>query len=100
MEKEYQQLSDSLSTLRTGKQQLAVAQMQTITEQVRQYRKTADEFRITAQTPPVALYVMETAIPAAYAERPDKLVIILSSCLVAFVFSSLLVLVNDKKSMT
>ncbi len=83
MEKEYQQLSDSLSTLHAGKQQLAVAQMQTITEQIRQYRKTADE----------------TAIPAAYAERPDKIVIILSSCLVAFVFSSLLVLVNNRKPM-
>jgi hypothetical protein len=72
--------------------------MQTIAEQIRQYRKTADEFRIAAQTPPVALYVMETAIPAAYAERPEKLVIIFSSCLVAFIFSILLVLVNNRKS--
>lgn len=99
MEKEYGLLSDSLSTMRPGKQQLAAAQMQTIAEQIRQYRKTADEFKIAAQTPPAALYVMETAIPAAYAERPDKPVIILSACLVAFIFSSLLVLVNDRKSM-
>lgn len=98
-EKEYQLLSDSLSTLHSGKQQLAVAQMQTIAEQISQYRKTAGEFTIASQTPPVALYVMETAIPAASAERPDKMMIILSSCLVAFVFSSLLVLVNDRKSM-
>jgi hypothetical protein len=87
MEKEYELLSDSVSTLRAGKQQLAVAQMQTISEQIRQYRKTADEFKIAAQTPPAALYVMETAIPAAYAERPDKLLIILSSCLAAFVLA-------------
>lgn len=98
-EKEYQLLSDSLSTLHSGKQQLAVAQMQTIAEQISQYRKTAGEFTIASQTPPVALYVMETAIPAASAERPDKMMIILSTCLVAFVFSSLLVLVNDRKSM-
>lgn len=99
MENEYQQLSDSLSTMRAAKQQLAAAQMQTLAEQIRQYRKTADEFKIASQTPPVALYVMETGSPAAYAERPDKLMIILSSCLAAFIFSSLLVLVNDRKSM-
>ncbi|MEO8173654.1 MAG: Wzz/FepE/Etk N-terminal domain-containing protein [Sediminibacterium sp.] len=98
MEKEYQLLSDSLPNLRTGKQQLAAAQMQTIAEQIRQYRKTADEFKIALQTIPAALYVLEPAIPAADAERPDKLMIILSTCLVAFVFSSLLVLVNDRKS--
>ncbi|MES2372161.1 MAG: Wzz/FepE/Etk N-terminal domain-containing protein [Bacteroidota bacterium] len=98
-EKEYQLLSDSLSTLRSGKQQLAIAQMQTIAEQISQYRKTAGEFTIASQTPPVALYVMEAAMPSASAERPDKLMIILGSCLVAFVFSSLLVLVNDRKSM-
>jgi hypothetical protein len=99
MEKKYQQLSDSLLTFRSGKQQLAVAQMQTLAEQIREYRKTSDEFKIAEQTPPAALYVLETAIPATYAERPDKPVIILSACLVAFIFSSLLVLVNDRKSM-
>ncbi|MES2328269.1 MAG: Wzz/FepE/Etk N-terminal domain-containing protein [Bacteroidota bacterium] len=99
LEKEYQSLSDSVSTMRSGKQQLAVAQMQTIAEQIRQYRKTADEFRLASQTPPAALYVMEAASPAAYAERPDKPIIILTSCLVAFIFSSLLVLVNDRKTM-
>jgi hypothetical protein len=42
---------------------------------------------------------MEPASPAAYAERPDKPVIILSACLLAFIFSSILVLVNDRKSL-
>lgn len=97
MEKEYQSLADSLSIMRSGKQQLAVMQMQTISEQIKQYRRSADEFKLAAQTPPAALYVLEAAVPAVIAERPDKPVIILSACLLAFIFSSILVLVNDRK---
>ncbi len=97
MEKEYQSLADSLSIMRSGKQQLAVMQMQTLSEQIKEYRRSADEFKLAAQTPPPALYVLEPAMPAAIAERPDKPVIILSACLLAFIFSSILVLVNDRK---
>ena len=44
------------------------------------------------------LYVLESAVPAAKSERPDKPAIILISMLIAFVFSCFLVLVNDRKN--
>jgi hypothetical protein len=99
MEHEYSSLNDSVSTLVNAKRELAVTQMQILLEQIKQYRKTAGEFTLASQTPPAVLYVMEPGKPAAKAERPDKMFVILAACLAGFIFSCLLVLVNDRKSM-
>lgn len=96
MEKEYQVLSDSISKTNTGKYELGMAKLQTLLEQIKQYRKTADEFRLASATPPAALYVMESAVPAAKAERPDKPGILLAALLAGFIFSCLLVLVYNR----
>jgi LPS O-antigen subunit length determinant protein (WzzB/FepE family) len=97
-ESEYKLLGDSLSKIDKDAQLLVIAHMQTLTEQINQYRKTADEFSVAADNPPAVLYVMEAGTPAAKAERPDKLGIILAACLAGFIFSSLLILVNDRKN--
>ena len=97
-ESEYKLLGDSLSKIDKDAQPLVIAHMQTLTEQINQYRKTADEFSVAADNPPAVLYVMEAGTPAAKAERPDKLGIILAACLAGFIFSSLLILVNDRKN--
>jgi LPS O-antigen subunit length determinant protein (WzzB/FepE family) len=93
MEQEYRALHDS-----SGKDALALMKMQTLSEQINQYRKTADEFKLASQTTPAVLYVMETGSPAAKAERPDKPAVILAACLIGFLFSCLLVLVNNRNS--
>ena len=97
-ESEYKLLGDSLSKIDKDAQPLVIAHMQTLTEQINQYRKTADEFSVASDNPPAVLYVMEAGTPAAKAERPDKLGIILAACLAGFIFSSLLILVNDRKN--
>ena len=99
MEKEYEMLSDSLLKTNGGKHDLSVAKQQTLLEQIKQYHKTADEFALVSATHPPAFYVMETAVPAAKADRPDKLGIIFASMIVGFVFSCVLVLVSDRKTM-
>jgi len=96
METEYKQLSDSLSTGNTASHELVAANRQSLLEQIRQYRKTADEYRLAIQTNPPVLYVMESAVPAAKAERPDKIAIILAAFIISLVFSSLLVLINNR----
>ncbi len=98
MEQDYRSLGDSISKFTNANRELAVIQMQTLTEQIKQYRKTADEFKLAAQTPPAVLYVMEAATPAAKAERPDKLMIILAVCLAGFLFGCLFILVNNRKT--
>jgi uncharacterized protein involved in exopolysaccharide biosynthesis len=93
MEQEYRALHDN-----SAKDALALMKMQTLSEQINQYRKTADEYKLASQTAPAVLYVMETATPSAKAERPDKPAIILAAGLIGFLFSCLLVLVNNRKS--
>lgn len=97
MEQEYEALGDSLPAIQGGKKELAIATMQTILEQIKQYRKTADEFKLATEAHPAVLYVMEAAVPAVKAERPDKISIIIAALLAGFIFSSLLVLVNSRQ---
>ncbi len=98
MEMKYKLLSDSNATSVGGKRELAIANMQTLLEQIKQYRKTADEFSLATQTPPAVLYVMEPGVPAAKAERPDKLLIIFIAFIAGIFFSSVWVLINDRKN--
>jgi uncharacterized protein involved in exopolysaccharide biosynthesis len=98
MQNEYTALADRLATANVVQHELIVAQMQTLLEQIKQYKKTNDEFKLALANSPNALYVMESATPASKAERPDKPAVILISLLIAFVFSCFLVLVNDRKN--
>ena len=98
MELEYQLLSDTLTKTNGGKQELARAKLQTLIEQIKQYQKTAGEFALAKETVPAVLYVMESAVPAAKAERPDKEGIISAAFIAAFFFSCFLVLLNDRKN--
>jgi LPS O-antigen subunit length determinant protein (WzzB/FepE family) len=98
METDYKLLSDSNTIAVGGKRDLAIANMQTLLEQIKQYRKTAGEFVLATQTPPAVLYVMEPGVPAAKAERPDKPMIIFIALMTGIVFSCLWVLINDRKN--
>lgn len=96
-EEQYRQLSDSLQTLSAPKAILVQKHMETILEQLAQYRKTADAFKLMDETAPKALYVLEEAVPAAKAERPDKPAIIIAAAIAGFIFSILLLLVGNHK---
>ncbi len=99
LENEYQRITDSLPIASPGKNALLTIRLQTMADQIRQYKKMADEFRLAAATVPAVLYVMETATPAVIAERPDKPAIILTALLTGFVFSILWVLIAGRKKM-
>ena len=99
MEQDYRLLSDSTVKTAGGSYELGMANMQTLLEQIKKYRKTADEFKLAAATKPAVLYVMEPGVPAANAERPDKAAIVFAALIAGFIFSCLLVLLNDRKNM-
>lgn len=96
-EQQYTLLKDSLQRVNASQKELLSAQLTGLLEQLKQYRIAEDEFILAIQTPPAVLYVLETAAPAAKAERPDKLAVLIATGLVSFVFICLLVLVNDRK---
>ena len=98
-ENEYKVLSDSLPKVLKNSMLLVSAHLQTLSDQINQYRKTADEFSLAVANPPAVLYVMEAGIPAAKAERPDRAGIIIAACIAGFLFACLLILVNNRKNM-
>jgi uncharacterized protein involved in exopolysaccharide biosynthesis len=96
MQQRYRQLTDSMPADGGALRELTVARQQTLLEQLKQYQKSADEIRVAAQTRPAALYVLEAATPAARAERPAKLEIILAAAAAGFIFAWLLLLFSDR----
>ncbi len=95
-ESEYHRLSDSLSSATAAKRDLLAAKMQTFLEEIKEYHKAADEFKLVIAAPPAVLYVMEAAVPSASADKPDKPAVILAAAIISFIFSCLLVLINNR----
>lgn len=99
MEQQYRSLADSLPKPVGAGKELLDTRLQTLLEQIKQYRKTADEYTAAAENIPAALYVLEPAIPAAYAQRPDKPAVIAATAIASFLFGVLLVLTTgDRKN--
>ncbi|MFZ6026043.1 MAG: Wzz/FepE/Etk N-terminal domain-containing protein [Bacteroidota bacterium] len=96
-EQEFRQLTDSISRTSSGQGILVQKHMETLLEQLTQYRKTAAVFKLMGETVPASLYVLESAAPAVEAERPDKPVIIIAAAIAGFIFSLLLFLLRNRK---
>lgn len=96
-EASYKQLYDSLSKAPDIQTSLIQKHMETLLEQLTQFRKTAATVQLIGATAPAALYVLEPAVPAAKAERPDKPAIILAATIVGFLFSLLAALLSNRK---
>lgn len=97
-EQKFKQLSDSLSRSSSAQRLLIQKHMETLLDQLSQYRRTAATFKMMGETSPAALYLLEPAVPAAKAERPDKPAIILAAAIAGFIFSLLLLLLGNRKA--
>lgn len=96
-EQQFRQLNDSLLNTSQAQGILLQKHMETLLEQLTQFRKTAATLKLMGETAPSALYVLEPAVPAAKAERPDKAAIILAATIAGFIFSLLLLLLGNRK---
>lgn len=96
-EASYKQLFDSLSKAPAAQTSLIQKHMETLLDQLTQFRKTAAAVQLIGATAPAALYVLEPAVPAAKAERPDKPAIILAATIAGFLFSLLAALLSNRK---
>lgn len=98
-EQQYVALNDSLLKVSPPRYALIQKHMETLLQQLTQYRKTAAEFKLMGETAPPALYILEAATPAGKAERPDKPAIILAAAIAGFVFSLLRLLLANRKQL-
>jgi len=97
-EQQYASLSDSIPKVNSTQQALLLTHMETLLQELTRYRKTAASFKLMGETAPPALYVLESAVPSAKAERPDKLNAVLIAGLAGFFFSILFLLLKDRRS--
>lgn len=86
------------SARKSAHPQLAQLRLQQLQERMQSYSRIADEFRLASTSLPALLYVTEPAVPAAYAERPDKPAIIIAAALLGLLFGCVVLLVNDRKA--
>lgn len=100
MEASYKLLADSVPAAPPAGKILLNNRLQTLLEQIAQYHKTADEYLVAEKNIPQALYVLEPAVPAAYAQRPDKPAIIIATAIASLLFGCMLVLLGDSKKMS
>jgi uncharacterized protein involved in exopolysaccharide biosynthesis len=75
MENEVKVISDSLVSKATNSAQTMLLnnKREVLLQQLQQYQKTADEYRLASNNKTPALYILEDAVPAAKAEKPKKL---------------------------
>lgn len=92
LEQQYRTLADSSKDYAA----LTETRRQTVLAQIRQYSTSRDEFVLASQAPPAVFYVLEPATPAVVAQRPDKPMIILAACFVAFIFGCIWLLVSHR----
>ena len=98
-EAQFEKLNDSMMHASAAQAILLQKHMETLLEELGKYRKTAATFKLMGETTPPALYVLEPAVPAAKAERPDKAAIIIAAAIAGFIFSVLGLLLGNRKQL-
>lgn len=105
MEKEYNALANSLKvpdgvTGSAGSIDLIIAQRDALLEQIKEYKKSANEFRLAIENDAPALIVLERGYPSAKADKPKKAGILMAAFIVSLIFGIVAALVYDRKQLT
>lgn len=97
--KQYRQISDTISSASGADAELWQSRKIVLLEQLQQYEKLADQYRLAANTNSPVLLTVEKARPATRHDKPETLVTVLLSGFVAFAFAYLVALfVESRKS--
>lgn len=99
-EEEYRSLTDSLKSIPVDAIQLndlLQLRAKSVLDDLKEYRTLWAQFSIMTKIQSPVLFVLERAVPAAKAERPDKPAIILAAAIAGFIFSLLLILLGNRK---
>ena len=100
MEKQVIAISDTIQLLPPSnvQQLLLTNKRQMLLEQIQKYRKEADDLQLAAESTPTALYVLDKAVAASVATRPDKLLVLTATFFAAIFFAILTVLIIERKN--
>jgi uncharacterized protein involved in exopolysaccharide biosynthesis len=101
METEVKVISDSLISKASNSAQIMLLnnKREVLLQQLQQYQKTADEYRLASNNKTPALYILEDAVPAAKAEKPKKLEILFLTAIASLCFGVFASLAYNRNKM-
>ena len=76
---------------------LDLVKSNTLSEQINTQQKAVAEIKLAIDNNPPALYVLETATPAAKPEKPNVLEVLILSTMVSVVFGTMALLIYNRK---
>lgn len=97
-EQQYRAIAGRLPTITGAQKELLTLRAQTLLEELKQYRKAAAEYALALQNIPEALYVLEPASPAAYAQRPDIPAVLIATLIASILLGCMVVWVGEQKN--
>lgn len=98
LENQYRSIADSISkTTIPYKKELLETQRLSTLEQIKQFLKSENEFKLAVETTPPTLYTIEKAFPSVSADKPLLVPTLLAVFFISFVFATITALVFERK---
>jgi uncharacterized protein involved in exopolysaccharide biosynthesis len=96
----YKGVTDSLqNTNSAAVTDLLTVQKNSLLQQLQEYQKLSDQYKLMVDAKPQALIIIEKASPPLKADEPKRVMIIVAATVLGFFFSILVALVLERKRM-
>ena len=98
---DYEKLIDSLQHAgNTPTAELLAAQKSSLVQQIQEYEKLLNQYKLMVDARPQALIIIERATPAVAPDQPKPLEAIIAAVILSFIFGLLTALILDRKKST
>lgn len=97
LKKGYVELYNQNKDTKVQRLEMDVIKMNNYLEQIQTQEKTAAEIKLAIDNNAPALYILETAVPAAKAEKPNILEVLIITAIVSFVFGAAALLIYNRE---
>jgi capsular polysaccharide biosynthesis protein len=97
LQKGYAELYDKNKDSKVLRVEMDVIKMNNLLEQIQSQQKAVGEIKLSIDNNAPALYVLETAVPAAKSEKPNILEVLILTALFSLVFSAMALLIYNRE---
>jgi uncharacterized protein involved in exopolysaccharide biosynthesis len=94
---EYQMLADSLQHVDQGKAELLNVRKASLLQQLVEYEKLLDQYKLMVGARPQALIVVENATPALKPDKPRRLLVIIGAAVLSIFFGLMAALLLERR---
>jgi hypothetical protein len=97
LQKTYVAIYSKYNNVNVQKLELDIIKMNSLLEKIQTQEKAVGEIKLAIDNNAPAMYVLETAVPAAKSEKPNIPEVLLLTALISFVFGSMALLVYHRE---